>query len=92
MSILGYDCDAEISTFQNNCKTLRKIDPDNKHLQLIVFDNHGGALVKSEFWRRYGPKDKKTRHYGLHAFENANKKLEAAIKEAKEKGLASKID
>ena len=59
MSGLGDDYCAEIDTLQDNCKTLREIDSKNEHLELIEFDEYGRALVTSEFWERYGPKDKK---------------------------------
>ena len=92
MSGLNDDYCAEIDTLQENCRTLRRIDPKNEHLQLIIFDKRGNALVKPEFWEEYGPKGKKIPHYTLHTLANANKQLRKAIKEAEEKDLTSKVD
>jgi len=92
MSGLGDDYCAEIDTLQDNCRTLRDMDPDNEYLQLIKFNEYGQVLIKLEFWKRFGPKDKDIPHYNLHALAEANEHLRAAIREAEQKGLASKID
>ena len=49
-------------------------------------------MIKSEFWKRFGPEDKEIPHYNLHALAEANEQLGKAIKEVKEKGLVSKIN
>jgi hypothetical protein len=91
MSGLGDDYCAEIDTLQDNCRTLRDRDPDNEYLQLIEFDKYGQVLIKLEFWKRFGPEDKEIPHYNLHALAEANKQLEETIREAEQKGLASKL-
>ena len=92
MSGLGDDYCAEIDTLQDNCRTLRGMNPDNEYLRLIEFNKYGQVLIKPEFWKRFGLEDKKMPHYNLHALAEANEHLRAAIREAEQKGLVSKIN
>lgn len=92
MSGLGDDYHAEISMLQENYKLLRDMDPSNEYLQFIEFNKYDEVLIKPEFWKKFGPENKETPHYNLHALAEANKHLRATIREAEQKGLVSKID
>lgn len=92
MSGIGDDYCAEIDSLQDNCRTLRDIDPNNEYLQLIEFNKYGQVLIKPEFWKRFSPEDEGIPHRNLHALAEANEQLEATIREAEQKGLASKIN